>query len=195
MLCQFLLYRRVAQSCVYTDPLFFGFPPHLGQHRALSRVPQLYSRFPLVIHFVHSIDSGWSFPGAAVVKNSPPLQEMQEVWSSPWVGMISWIRKWQPTPVFLPGKRHGQRSLAGYSSQGRKLDKTEQLSTHTSTATYVDPNLPVHPAPHFPPCVHTFVVWVCVFVSFANKIICTRAHMCVLIYNICFPSSGSLHSM
>ena len=36
--------------------------------------------------------------------------------------------KWQPTPVFLPGKSHGQRSLVGYSPQGRKeSDKTEQL--------------------------------------------------------------------
>ena len=36
----------------------------------------------------------------------------------------------QPTPVFLPGKSHGQRSLAGYSSQGHKeLDMTKQLST------------------------------------------------------------------
>ena len=33
----------------------------------------------------------------------------------PWVGKISWRRKWQPTPIFLPGKSHGQRSLAGYS--------------------------------------------------------------------------------
>ena len=33
----------------------------------------------------------------------------------PWVGKISWSRKWQPTPVFLPGKSHGQRSLASYS--------------------------------------------------------------------------------
>ena len=32
----------------------------------------------------------------------------------PWVGKISWKRKWQPTPVFLPGKSHGQRSLEGY---------------------------------------------------------------------------------
>ena len=31
----------------------------------------------------------------------------------PWVGKISWRRKWQPTPVFLPGKSQGQRSLAG----------------------------------------------------------------------------------
>ena len=32
----------------------------------------------------------------------------------PWVGKIPW-RKWQPTPVFLPGKPQGQRSLAGYN--------------------------------------------------------------------------------
>jgi len=31
---------------------------------------------------------------------------------------IPWRRKWQPTPAFLPGKSHGQRSLAGYSPRG-----------------------------------------------------------------------------
>ena len=41
-----------------------------------------------------------------------------------------WSKKWQPTPVFLPGKSHGQRSLAGYSPWGcKELDTTEQLST------------------------------------------------------------------
>ena len=34
---------------------------------------------------------------------------------SSWVGRIPWRRKWQPTPVFLPGKSHRERSLAGYS--------------------------------------------------------------------------------
>ena len=34
---------------------------------------------------------------------------------NPWIGKISWRRKWQPTQVFLPGKFHGQRSLVGYS--------------------------------------------------------------------------------
>ena len=38
----------------------------------------------------------------------------------PWVGKIPWRRAWQPTPVFLPGKFHGQRSLRGYSPWGRK---------------------------------------------------------------------------
>ena len=46
----------------------------------------------------------------------------------PWVGKILWRRKWQPTPVLLPGKSHGQRSLVGYSPWGRKeSDTTEQL--------------------------------------------------------------------
>ena len=36
-----------------------------------------------------------------------------------WVGTIPWRRKWQPVPVFLPGKSYGQRSLEGYSPGGR----------------------------------------------------------------------------
>ena len=50
-----------------------------------------------------------------------------------WVGKIPWSRKWQPTPVFLPGESHGQRSLMGYSPWGHKeSDMTEQLTqTHT----------------------------------------------------------------
>ena len=48
------------------------------------------------------------------------------------VGKISWSRKWQPTPVFLPGKFCGQRSLVGYSPWGcKELDMTKQLSTQT----------------------------------------------------------------
>ena len=44
---------------------------------------------------------------------------------------IVWRKKWKPTPVFLPGESHGQRTLVDYSSWGRKeLDTTEQLSTH-----------------------------------------------------------------
>ena len=46
----------------------------------------------------------------------------------PWVGKIPWRRKWQLTPVLLPGKFHGLRSLVGYSPWGRKeSDTTEQI--------------------------------------------------------------------
>ena len=45
---------------------------------------------------------------------------------NPWVGKISWRKEWQPTPVLLPGKSHGQRSLVGYRPWGHKeLDMTE----------------------------------------------------------------------
>ena len=38
----------------------------------------------------------------------------------PWVRKIPWRREWLPSPVFLPGEFHGQRSQAGYSPLGRK---------------------------------------------------------------------------
>ena len=49
------------------------------------------------------------------------------------IGKISWRRKWQPTPVVLPGKSHGQRSLAGYSlwshkRVGHSLETKQQQS-------------------------------------------------------------------
>ena len=49
---------------------------------------------------------------------------------NPSVRKLPWRRKWQPTPVFLPGKSHGQRNLVGYSPQGRKESDTTE-HTHT----------------------------------------------------------------
>ena len=49
---------------------------------------------------------------------------------NPWIEKISWIRKWQPTPVSLPGKSRGRRSLVGYSPRGRReSDTTERLQS------------------------------------------------------------------
>ena len=60
------------------------------------------------------------------VKNLPAMQETR---FDPWVGKIPWSRGWLPTPVFLTGEFHGQRSLAGYSPWDHKeLDTTEQLT-------------------------------------------------------------------
>ena len=42
---------------------------------------------------------------------------VSETWVQSLVGKIPWRRKWQSTPVFLPGDFHGQRSLAGYSKE------------------------------------------------------------------------------
>ena len=46
---------------------------------------------------------------------------MQEMRVQSLGGKIPWMRKWKPTPVFLPGKSHGQRSLACYSPQRHKF--------------------------------------------------------------------------
>ena len=53
------------------------------------------------------------FPGGSVVKNPPANAE--DAGSIPGLRRFPWRRKCQPTPVFLPGKSHGQRSLVGYS--------------------------------------------------------------------------------
>ena len=58
-----------------------------------------------------------------------------------WVGKIPWRKKWQPTPVLVPGEFHGQRSLAGYGPWDRReSDKTEQL-TFTFNVVYSLKNL------------------------------------------------------
>ena len=51
-----------------------------------------------------------------------------------WVRKIPWSRKWQPTPVFLPGKFHGQRSLAGYSPWGHKESDTTEHTAHRTSS-------------------------------------------------------------
>ena len=51
----------------------------------------------------------------------------------PWVGKIPWLRKGKPTPVFLPGKSHGQRSLVGYRPWGCKRVHHDLANEHTHT--------------------------------------------------------------
>ena len=68
----------------------------------------------------------WASLVAQTVKNLPAVRET-------WVQSLGWEdpldKEWQPTPVFLPGESHGQRSLAGYSPWSRKeSDTTEQLT-------------------------------------------------------------------
>ena len=69
------------------------------------------------------------FPGGSDGKAS--VYNEGDPGSIPWVGKIPWRRKWQSTPVLLPGISHGQSSLVGYCPWGRKeSDTTEQLHFH-----------------------------------------------------------------
>ena len=70
------------------------------------------------------------FPGGTAVKNSSCNTGDAGDLGSIWPGKIPWRKEWQPTPVFLPGKSHGQRNLAGYSPWCCiDLDTTEHMLT------------------------------------------------------------------
>ena len=102
------VYNKVIQRYIYVY-LFFE---------------NLFSR--LACYIILSSDC-YALLVAQMVKNLPA---MRETWVHPWIAKMAWRRKWQPTPVFLPGESHGQRRLAGYSPWGhKKSDMTERLST------------------------------------------------------------------
>ena len=70
----------------------------------------------------------WDSRVVLVVKNLPASETdvSDRCGFDPWVRKISWRRAWQPTLVFLPGKCHGQRSLASYHPLDcKELDMTE----------------------------------------------------------------------
>ena len=67
------------------------------------------------------------FPGGSDSKESACSEG--ELGIHPWAGTIQWRRKWQPTPVILPGESRGQRSLAGYSPCSHKESNTTEWLT------------------------------------------------------------------
>ena len=77
----------------------------------MSFLPLRFAKTERVI-ITYIMEFRWWFSG-----KEPACQYRRCVYD-PWVGQIPWRRKWQPTPVFLPGKSHGQRSLAGYIVHG-----------------------------------------------------------------------------
>ena len=69
-------------------------------------------------------------PGGSVVKNLPG-NAGGRLGLAAWIGKIPWGRTWQPTPGFLPGKSHGQRSLEGYSPWGCKESTMTEVIART----------------------------------------------------------------
>ena len=71
-----------------------------------------------------------SLPGSLVIKNLPASSgDTRDAGLIPGSGRFPWNRKCQPITLFLPGKFHGQRSLAGYSPWG--LKESEHMHTYT----------------------------------------------------------------
>ena len=98
-------------------------------------------RRELVTLLAKSCDFGFhseGFPGGANDKE-PVCQcrRHQRHRFDPCVRKTPWSRKWQPAPIFLPGKSHRQRSLVGYRPSGcKELDTTKPICTHTHTHTH-----------------------------------------------------------
>ena len=78
-----------------------------------------------------------SFPCGSVVRN--PAANAGDAGSIPGLGR----RKWQPAPVFLPGKSHGQRSLVGYNPWGHRRAR-HNLATKQQQAIYLAPSTMDH---------------------------------------------------
>ena len=73
----------------------------------------------------------FSDPGGASGKEfTCQCQRHKRCKFDPWVGKIPTRREWQPTPVFLPGESHGQRSLVDYSPWGHKESDTTEVTKH-----------------------------------------------------------------
>ena len=81
-------------------------------------------------------------------------EQCGRAWFDPWVGKILWRRKWQPTPVLLPGKSHRWRSMVGYSPWSRKeSDTTKRLHLVLVLVLYWD-----HYHYYFHPHHHTIAI-------------------------------------
>ena len=76
------------------------------------------------------------FPGGASAKE-PACQCRihKRCGFNAWVGKVPWRRKWQHTPVFLPGESHGQRNLEGCSPWGRKEVDTSEATLSSCAQT------------------------------------------------------------
>ena len=119
-------------------------PPHACEHLCILLCSFFFFFFLIIATLMDVKWEAWvlrrtiNISGASLVaQRKDSACQCRRHRFNPWVGKISWRRKWQPTLIFLPGKSHGQRSLLGYSPWGRKqLDSTERLSTITDKYTY-----------------------------------------------------------
>ena len=105
------------------------------------------------------------------------LPAMQRPGFDPWVGKIPWRRKWQPTPVRLPGESHGQRSLAGYSPRGhRESNTTERL--HCTVLYCTVAGIPARSHSSRLPFSGHSACWDCVFILGSPALVAIPAPHC-----------------
>ena len=106
---------------------------------------------------------------------------------NPWVRKIPWRRKWHPTPVLLPGKFRGLRSLVDYSPWGhKKSDTTEQLDWTEYSIVYIYHSFLIHSsADRHLGCFHVLAI-----INSAVTNIGVHVSLSILVSLVCMPSSG-----
>ena len=77
---------------------------------------------------ITTIPHTWASQVAIMIKNLPANAGDKRQRFDPWVEKIPLKMAWQPTPVFLPGGSHGQRSLVGYSPQSHKESEMTEVT-------------------------------------------------------------------
>ena len=109
---------------VGSHTLLWVYPLAIPFSRSRDRISWIAGRF----FYCHTTSTG----GSEVKASASNVGDLGSIPGlDPWVGKIPWRRKWQPTPVFLPGESHGRRSQVGYSPWGcKESDMTERLHFH-----------------------------------------------------------------
>ena len=107
-------------------------------HKSIYPLPLGPPTYPSPVSYVQAKNE--SFEGLQTREGLPrwrsgkePACRCKRCRFNPWVGKIPWRRKWQPTPIILPGEFHRQRSLAGYSPWGLKESDTMEATDFAHT--------------------------------------------------------------
>ena len=110
--------------------------PKSTRHNFIIQSITIYDPLFVSVTFGALLSAGWLLGfchGSAGNELVCKLRRHKRLWYNPWVKMIPWRRKWQPTPVSFPGKSHRQRRLVSCSPWGHKeLGTTEWLHFHFS---------------------------------------------------------------
>ena len=100
----------------------------------LIEVPELPADFVCILSISQQVPFTKGSRGASGKELTCQCRRHKRFGFSPWVRKIPWKRAWQPTPVFLPGESHGQRSLVGYCPWSHKeldtAEATQYISMH-----------------------------------------------------------------
>ena len=93
---------------------------------------RLFKKVSLVFYQIRrGLTEREGFPGNASKEPACKCRRHVTCRFNPWVRKIPWQRAWQPTPVVLPGKSHGQRSLVGYNPWGHERVRHKGATEHT----------------------------------------------------------------